>query len=306
MPLFSRNIMQLRNCIAILSILLAACSTTIVPLRSSINTIEAKIQNPEEGKVYRLHSTSRDNKVLGKPQNVEGLLHFDISRSSKEPGKCYAFHDGTNYIPIKDNFFKFSNPAVKSYLQISNDFNSENSNLQKNEALLNSNVAYRYGQCVLLSEKDMPEKPSSACSPLEEESFSRSRCQNNTSYPTPFTAIINTFICSTVGLFAGAITINPLVGFSTGVGCKFWISDTEQENRYNLCVVNSRTDCRKTHDEWVNNKRYLENNSDKLYQGCIQVQEITKKLVSSRNNLKIELDRSAQAWTSITEGDYCP
>lgn len=235
---------------------------------------------------------------------MEGLLHFDISRSTKEVGKCYAFYDGTNYIPIKDKFFKFSNPAIKGYLQVLNDFNTENSNLKKNEALLSSSPAYRNRQCVLLSE-NMPEKPSSACAPRDEESFTQLRCRNNTSYPTFTTTVQNIGLCTATGFIGGALTANPFIGVAAGGLCELITSNYEEENQYNLCIENSRNDCRKTYNAWVNQKNYLENNSGKLYQECIQVQETIKNSVTITNTLREELNRSAQAWTSITEDDYC-
>lgn len=299
--------MTLRNFSAILSILLTACTTTIVPLRSSLNTIEAKIENPEKGKIYKLHSTShRDNEIVGIPQNVDGLLHFDISRSTQEISKCYAFYDGKNYIPIKDKLIKFSNPAIKTYVKILNDFNIENANIKKNETLLISSAAYRSGQCVLLSEKDMPEKPSSACAPYDEESFSQLRCRNNTSYPTFTTALQNIGLCTATGLVAGGVTANPWLGIAAGGVCKLLTSNYEEENQYNLCIGNSRNDCRKTYNEWANKKSYLLINSDKLYQECDEIQEVIKNSILITNNIKVELNRAAQSWTSITENDYCP
>lgn len=295
--------MKLQLLIVVFSIFMTSCSTTIIPLRSRIDKIDARIENPEKGKIYRLLGTSYQDGIVGEIQHASGIISFDLSGTAKETEKCYFFWDGTKHIPIRDKIFKFSNPAIKNYVPIKIALNKEESNLLGNKNLLDKHVAYPNGECILLSTYDMPKQPSSACHPQEEETFSQTRCKNTTFNPSLWSKVKNWARCAAVAATGGLF--HPVVALGAGLTCSLVSSEIDEENQYILCIANSINACRKSYTEWADNIRYLTNNSNELYQGCLQMQQTIKRSTARISDLTAELDKSAQMWTSITEDDYC-
>lgn len=282
---------------------LTACSTTYVPLKSSVNKISIKIENHDVRKSYNLHSTIDKKGIAGRVQNESGIITYDISGFSKNYENCYFIHDGKEYIPIKDKIYKFSNPAITPYLNIENKLNAAQKTYQNNFDLLNNSEAYRDRECILLTENDMPEKPSSACSPREEEDFSLRRCQNTDFNPTTETKLKNGLICGTGGLLIGYF--NSILGIGASAACDAYLSKTDKEDQYNRCISDSRNSCRNIYNNWVTKVRYLRNNSEQLFTDCIQLRKAIKESETNINQLKEELSISQNSWVQVSENNYC-
>jgi hypothetical protein len=299
-----------KHFIILLSALLSACSTTITPLRSTLNKLEAKIENPQKGKIYRMTSSGHGIGVTGKLDGRGETISFDISGSPKEAGKCYYFYEGENYVPIKDKVLSFSNPAIESYVPIINAIEIAENIREKNKKSLDLNIAYRGGQCVLLSTNIMPEKPSSACSPQEEASFSKSTCGDNAFSPTLLNRVTNGTVCVVFGKVAGAtLPYTGLLGLITSVGlavaCGIVGGKIGEEGQYNRCLEATTNDCRKKYTEWANKIRYLENNWGEFLQKCIEAQQTMQRAATRMQELNIEANNAAQTWVPIAETHYC-
>lgn len=290
--------------LAMIAILLNGCATKAIPLQASVNVIEVKIENPKSGKQYTLLSSSNEGVIDKQYPSSSGIIDFNISRSSKDVGKCFFVSDGEKLIPLNGSIYKFSNSVFNDYYDIKYKLDNTNSSLEKYKNLLSSSYSYRNGQCVLLSANDIPKKPSNACSPQEEGTFSYQQCQNLSVKTDTGDKIVNSLISGGVGLVAGAIA-GPFGGIAAGVVSDLVLDSRDKEKKYNECLENSRSNCRYYYNNWASIASEIQNNPEKLHKQCVDSKQNIDNLLVSQNNLNSSLYRMSQSWVSITEQNYC-
>lgn len=281
------------------------CSTTYVPLKSSVDRVTVKIDNPDKNKNYNLFNSRDKNGIVGKVQNDEGLITYDISNFSRAYDNCYSLHDGEKFIPIKnkDKTFRFINPAIDPYLSLYNQRREADNKLNEYKEILNKSVAYRNEQCIVLSSKDMPIRPSSSCDPTEHEEFSINRCKSAEFNPTLLDRVQNAAICGAIGGVLGFV--NVFLGAGAGYVCDWYKGKTDEERKFMKCIDETIRACSDTYEKWLNNVNYLSNNATRLYNDCINTIENINDSAITYNKLNKELVTIASNWYPITDENLC-
>ena len=291
-------------CIFVFAILVSACGAKVIPLQASVSTIEVKIVNPQRGKQYQIHSTANEGTIDSKLPDSGGLISFDISGSKKDATKCFFVSDGQKPIPTKNSKTGFVNPIFNSYYSTKLKLDDLLYNQSREQSLLSKNLAYRGGVCQLLTVNDIPEKPSSACSPQEESTYGTQQCQNiadDNNIGQDIVASIKSGLC---GLAIGAIT-NWFGGLLGGTACDLFFKSQDKNNSYKNCMSQAVSSCRSNYSNWTAAVDEIKRGPEKLQQECIQSKQNIQVLTASIDGLNRDLSGIQNSWALIDERHYC-
>ncbi|NOQ34370.1 MAG: hypothetical protein GQ569_00560 [Methylococcaceae bacterium] len=310
--------------IFIYSFLLVGCATKINHIEASYNSVAVNLNDNSSDLFYLKSST---NSILSKAKAQGTKIIFFVPETSVNSGVngCYFISrqngEIVNFNHSDNN--GFSNPLLSDYLNHSQKINSAKNTLATTEAaiadytlqyrnainVLNSNPAFKRGQCVELYSMD---KPILACEPVEREAKSKAICLVKNLGCDGFAGLTGSVIGSMIG--------RSVVALLSDVGCDMISNELlEEENSviadvakntalaaigawgglwgkaivlgakvldYNECVDAVETKCAEKYNAW-------RNEPIKLQQQCQNQINMSANIPHKIENLKATLNASA-------------